>query len=48
MLTSTLLIDAAEAHQLGFQDAGSLAADGIFELHDEVQFWLVLVLVGVT
>jgi cytochrome c oxidase subunit 2 len=48
MAFTTLLLDAAEAHQLGFQDAGSLAADGIFELHDEVQFWLVLVLAGVT
>jgi len=48
MLTLPLLLDAAEAHQLGFQDAGSLAADGIFELHDEVQYWLVLVLTGVT
>jgi cytochrome c oxidase subunit 2 len=43
----TLFLDAAEAWSLGFQDAGSLGAEGIQELHDAIMFYLVLVFVGV-
>jgi len=39
--------DAAEPWQLGFQDGASPAFEGIVELHDQIQFYLVIILLGV-
>jgi len=39
--------DAPEPYQLGFQDSGSFIMRGINELHDEITFYLILLLVMV-
>src|SRR5208282_6032321 len=39
--------DAAEPWQLGFQDGASPAFEGIVELHDQIQFYLTIILLGV-
>ena len=39
--------DAIEPWQLGFQDGASPAFEGIVELHDQIQFYLVIILLGV-
>nr|YP_009228174.1 cytochrome c oxidase subunit 2 [Rhizophagus fasciculatus]AGA14201.1 cytochrome c oxidase subunit 2 [Rhizophagus irregularis]AGF34708.1 cytochrome c oxidase subunit 2 [Rhizophagus aggregatus]AGA14233.1 cytochrome c oxidase subunit 2 [Rhizophagus irregularis]AGF34710.1 cytochrome c oxidase subunit 2 [Rhizophagus irregularis]AJK91305.1 cytochrome c oxidase subunit 2 [Rhizophagus fasciculatus] len=39
--------DAPQPWQLGFQDGGSPSIEGIVELHDQVMFYLVIILLGV-
>src|SRR5271169_3423369 len=39
--------DAIEPWQLGFQDGASPAFEGIVELHDQIQFYLIIILLGV-
>jgi cytochrome c oxidase subunit 2 len=39
--------DAPQPWQLGFQDGGSPSFEGIVELHDQVMFYLVIILLGV-
>jgi len=39
--------DAAQPWQFGFQDGGSPSYEGIVELHDDIMFYLILILVGV-
>jgi len=41
-------LDAAEPWQLGFQDGGSATFEGIVELHDQIMFYLTVILVGVS
>src|SRR3984885_11363710 len=40
--------DAAEPWQLSFQDGASPSYEGIVELHDQIMFYLVIILLGVT
>jgi cytochrome c oxidase subunit 2 len=40
-------LDAAEPWQLPFQDGGSATFEGIVELHDQIMFYLIVILVGV-
>src|ERR1700742_2857766 len=40
--------DAPEPWQLGFQDGASPSYEGIVELHDQIMFYLVIILLGVT
>jgi len=40
--------DAPEPWQLAFQDGASPSFEGIVELHDQIMFYLVVILVGVT
>lgn len=39
--------DAPQPWQIGFQDAGSPSFEGIVELHDQVMFYLVIIMLGV-
>ncbi|GBB97392.1 hypothetical protein RclHR1_29860002 [Rhizophagus clarus] len=39
--------DAPQPWQLGFQDGGSPSFEGIVELHDQIMFYLVIILLGV-
>ena len=43
----TILNDAPEPFQIGFQDGASLGYTGIVALHDSIFFYLVLISVGV-
>lgn len=45
---TTVYNDAPEPWQLGFQDGGSPSFEGITELHDQVMFYLVIILLGVS
>jgi len=40
--------DAAEPWQLSFQDGASPSFEGIVELHDQIMFYLVIILLGVS
>jgi len=40
--------DAPEPWQLGFQDGASPSYEGIVELHDQILFYLIVILIGVT
>jgi cytochrome c oxidase subunit 2 len=40
--------DAPEAGQIYFQDAATPIAEGIIRLHDDVMFYLVLIIIGVS
>ena len=40
--------DAPEPWQLAFQDGASPSFEGIVELHDQIMFYLVVILVAVT
>ena len=40
--------DAPEPWQLGFQDGASPSYEGIVELHDQIMFYLVIILLGVS
>lgn len=40
--------DAPEPWQLSFQDAASPSFEGIVELHDQIMFYLVIILLGVS
>jgi len=40
--------DAPEPWQLGFQDSASPSFEGITELHDQIMFYLVIILLGVS
>jgi cytochrome c oxidase subunit 2 len=42
-----LYTDAAQPWQLGFQDSASPVYDGMIALHDNIMFYLVLIIVGV-
>jgi|SRR5579871_410890 len=46
-LISIIFIDAAEPWQLSFQDGASPSFEGITELHDQIIFYLVIILLGV-
>ena len=39
--------DAPQPWQIGFQDGGSPSFEGIIELHDQVMFYLIVILLGV-
>ena len=39
--------DAPHPWQLGFQDGGSPSFEGIIELHDQIMFYLIVILLGV-
>jgi len=45
---SIIFIDAAEPWQFGFQDGASPSFEGITELHDQIIFYLVIILLGVS
>src|SRR5579871_5660273 len=47
-LISIMFADAAEPWQLGFQDGASPSFEGITELHDQIIFYLVIILLGVS
>jgi len=40
--------DAPEPWQLGFQDGASASFEGIIELHNQIMFYLVIILIGVS
>ncbi|KAH0825649.1 hypothetical protein J3R83DRAFT_12673, partial [Lanmaoa asiatica] len=44
---NTLYNDAPQPWQIGFQDSASPAFTGIFELHNSIFFYLVVICVGV-
>jgi cytochrome c oxidase subunit 2 len=44
----TIYNDAAEPWQLGFQDSASVVMEGIHDLHDDVLFYLILIVTGVS
>jgi len=46
-ITTVVYNDAIEPWQLGFQDGASPAFEGIVELHDQIQFYLTIILLGV-
>lgn len=37
--------DAPEAYQLGFQDSASPIAEGIISIHNEISYYLLIILV---
>ena len=39
--------DAPHPWQIGFQDGGSPSFEGIIELHDQIMFYLIVILLGV-
>lgn len=39
--------DAPQPWQIGFQDGGSTSFEGIVELHDQIMFYLIVILLGV-
>jgi cytochrome c oxidase subunit 2 len=39
--------DAPQPWQIGFQDGGSPSFEGIIELHDQIMFYLIVILLGV-
>ena len=39
--------DAPQPWQIGFQDGGSPSLEGIVELHDQIMFYLIIILLGV-
>src|SRR5271169_5816552 len=47
-IISVTLNDVAEPWQLGFQDGASPSEDGIFELHDTIIFYLIIILIVVS
>lgn len=47
LTNNSILLDAAEPWQIGFQDGASPGFEGIVALHDAVMFYLVLILVSV-
>jgi cytochrome c oxidase subunit 2 len=40
--------DVAEPWQLSFQDGASPSFDGIVDLHDQIMFYLVIIVIGVS
>jgi hypothetical protein len=46
-LLTTIMCDAPEPWQLGFQDGASPSFEGITELHDYILFYLIIILQGV-
>ena len=42
-----LLNDSAQPWQIAFQDGGSPSFEGIVELHDQILFYLIVILLGV-
>ena len=47
-IISVTLNDVAEPWQLGFQDGASPSQEGIFELHDTIIFYLIIILILVS
>lgn len=47
LMTKVVYNDAPQPWQLGFQDGGSPSFEGIIELHDQIMFYLVVILLGV-
>jgi len=45
--TPSVLLDAPEPWQIGFQDVASSGFEGIVSLHDSVMFYLILILISV-
>jgi Cytochrome C oxidase subunit II, transmembrane domain len=43
----SVLLDAPEPWQIGFQDVASPGFEGIVALHDSIMFYLILILVSV-
>jgi len=43
----SVLLDAPEPWQIGFQDVASPGFEGIIALHDSIMFYLILILVSV-
>lgn len=41
-------LDAAEPWQIGFQDSASPAMTGIFDLHNDIFYYLTIILLGVS
>jgi cytochrome c oxidase subunit 2 len=44
----TVFLDVAEPWQLSFQDGASPSFDGIVDLHDQIMFYLVIIVIGVS
>jgi len=47
LTTKVVCNDAPQPWQIGFQDGGSPSFEGIIELHDQVMFYLIVILLGV-
>ena len=47
-IISITLNDVAEPWQLGFQDGASPSQEGIFEVHDTIIFYLIIILILVS
>lgn len=47
-IITPVLNDAPEPWQLSFQDGASPSFEGIVELHDQIMFYLVIILFGVS
>jgi len=47
-IISVTLNDVAEPWQLTFQDGASPSQEGIFELHDTIMFYLIIILILVS
>jgi cytochrome c oxidase subunit 2 len=47
-LLPTVNCDVAEPWQLSFQDGASPSFDGIVDLHDQIMFYLVIIVIGVS
>ncbi len=47
LATKVVYNDAPQPWQIGFQDGGSPSFEGIIELHDQVMFYLIVILLGV-
>src|SRR5690554_6300639 len=45
---STVHCDVAQPWQFSFQDGASPSFDGIVDLHDQIMFYLVIIVVGVS
>ena len=43
----SVLLDAPEPWQIGFQDVASPGFEGIVALHDSIMFYLILILISV-
>jgi cytochrome c oxidase subunit 2 len=47
LLFKMIYCDAAESWQIGFQDSASPIHTGIVNLHDDIMFYLIVILIGV-
>lgn len=45
---STVHCDVAQPWQFSFQDGASPSFDGIVDLHDQIMFYLVIIVIGVS